>query len=121
MATTRVVALVAVGAILWFLAALLIRAMQPLGALHAPGVVVTYALVAVGTAPIVWLTRRLVGAEETVFAVTLVTGTAALLDGNALVWIPALYGPDTAGAGAAILWGAGVALILGIVMGGRAA
>jgi hypothetical protein len=42
----------------------------------------------------------------------------------ALAWYPALYAADSAGAhlaGAAILWGAGVAIGLGFVMADRIA
>jgi hypothetical protein len=47
------------------------------------------------------------------------TATATLLDGLALIYFPALYGTNEAvilrGA-ALILWGAGVGLVLGLVM-----
>lgn len=108
----------AIGAVLWFLAALLIRAVEPIGALEGAGVAILYALIIPGTVPFIPLTRRLANLrrDQTVYGVAVATGVAGLLDGTALAYFPALYGANTAGAGAAILWGAGVALLLAVVM-----
>jgi hypothetical protein len=53
-------------------------------------------------------------------AVVVITATALLLDGLAFNFFRSLYGSDlsTVIAGSAlILWGAGIGLVLGIVMG----
>lgn len=106
------------GAALWFLAALLMRAIEPLGAFQGIGVPVLYALVVPGTVPFVILTRKLakLRGDQTAIGVTVVTAAASLLDGTALVAIPELYGANPSGAAAAILWGAGVGLFLGVAM-----
>jgi hypothetical protein len=115
----QVVTLVGLGILLWFLAALMLRALEPVGALTAPGVFLLYALIIPGTYPFVLLIRRLakLRADQMMLGVTAVTATATLCDANALVWFPeALYGAKPLGAAAAVLWGVGVALFLGITM-----
>lgn len=119
MLTARQTFLMAVfGAILWFAAALLMRAIEPLGAFEGAGVLVLYAAIIPGTVPFILLARKVAALrrDQTALAVTIATGVASMLDGNALVLIPHLYGTDVAGAGAAILWGGGVGLILGVIM-----
>ncbi len=108
----------AFGAILWFGAALLMRAIEPLGALDGMARMLTYALIVPGTVPFVFLLRRVakLRVDQTAIAVALATGVAAMLDGTAFTWSPALYGPNPLGASATILWGAGVALMLGAAM-----
>lgn len=110
--------LIASGVAFWFLGALLIRAVEPLGALEGYGTALFYALIIPGTWPAIPLIRKLASlrSDETALGVTIVTATAVLLDGCALRLIPDLYGPNLAGAGAAILWGGGVALVLGVLM-----
>jgi hypothetical protein len=113
--------LIAFGVIGWFLAALLIRFLEPYGVLQGTARVWTYLLIIPGSVPLVWigraiakLTKAQLGVAAAVF-----TATALLLDGLAVAWIPWLYGHATdhvlAGA-AAILWGAGIAITLGFVM-----
>ncbi len=114
----------AIGVALWFAAAELLNTLIPLGALDGSGRAVTYALIIPGSAPFVWLIARLLrlSASQVAPALALATGAAALCDGIALGWYPALYAADTAGAhlaGAAILWGAGVAIVLGFLMARR--
>ena len=90
-----------------------------MGAFTVPGVFILYALLIPGTYPFVLMTRRLakLRGDQTMLGVTIVTATATLCDANALVWIPeTLYGANPLGAAAAILWGVGVALFLGIMM-----
>ena len=110
--------MVVFGAILWFAAALLIRAIEPLGALHGAGVAIFYAALIPGTWPFILLARAVarLRREQTVMGVVLATATASLLDGTALMLHPGLYGADRGGAGAAILWGVGVGLVLALVM-----
>lgn len=110
--------LIASGIAFWFLGALLIRAVEPLGALEGFGVVLFYALIVPGTWPAIPLIRKLASlrGDQTALGITIATATAVLFDGCALRLIPDLYGPNIAGAGAAILWGGGVALMLGVWM-----
>ena len=117
----QVAILVANGVALWFGGAMLIQALAPMGALHGAGVVLFYALIIPGTVPFILLARQLADlrADQLVSGVAIVTATASLLDGCALVWAPQLYGPEPAGAGAAILWGVGVGLMLALVMARR--
>ena len=112
---SQIASLVLIGAGLWFGAARLLAAVGPMGAFAAPGIFILYALVIPGTWPFILLARRITQGR-TLLGVAIATATASLLDGNALVWMPGLYGADPAGAGAAILWGVGVALVLGLVM-----
>jgi hypothetical protein len=116
--------LIVFGAIGWFAAALLIRFLEPFGALQGTARVWTYLLIIPGSVPLVWIGQaiaRHTRVQRGLAAATF-TGTALLLDGLAVAWIPWLYGSTTdhvlAGA-AAILWGAGVAIALGFVMGRR--
>ena len=114
----QVVIVASFGAALWFGAALLIRAIEPLGALRGTGVVLFYALLIPGTWPFILLARVVAGLarEQTLTAVVIATATASLLDGAALMVYPALYGADRGGAGASILWGVGVGLVLALLM-----
>jgi hypothetical protein len=109
------------GAALWFVAAMIVRVMAPMGALSGVWQVVTYALVVPGTVPAIWISRRLATLThgQTAMGILVVTAAALLLDGVAFAWFPTLYGPDPAhwlpGA-AVVFWGAGVGLVLGILM-----
>lgn len=111
------------GAVLWFVAAMLVRVLTPMGALTGVWQVVTYALVVPGTVPAIWIARAIakLAHGQTAMGILVVTAVALLLDGLAFAWFPTLYGPDPAQwlAGAAvILWGAGVGLVLAILMNG---
>lgn len=113
--------LVATGAALWFLAALLLRIIAPMGALEGMMRGVTYALVIPGTFPFVLLTRWLVALRDDQMGVgiAVATMTALLIDGIVVAWFPAVYGgqlPQVTDCAAIILWGAGVALLLGFFM-----
>ena len=109
------------GVVLWFLAAMLVRVLAPIGALSGVWQGVTYVLIVPGTVPAIWIARALakLARGQTAMGILIVTAMALLLDGTAFAWFPALYGPDPAhwltGA-AVILWGAGVGLVLGIFM-----
>lgn len=109
----------AFGVSVWFLGALLLRAVEPLGVYQAPGIFILYAAMIPGTWPVIWLGRMLAGArrDQTALVAASATGIAIACDANALVWWPALYGHNIAGAGAAILWGGAVAIGLGLWMG----
>jgi hypothetical protein len=120
--TARHIAILSVlGAFFWFVAAILVRTIAPLGALEGGWRVVTYALVVPGTVPVLLLGRALAGLPRahTGSVATIMSASALLLDGSAFAWFPGLYGADNShhlGGAASILWGAGVALILGLVM-----
>lgn len=111
--------LIPYGALLWFLAALLVRMLNPMGALGGVAGIITYALVIPGTIPTIMIMRRIAGIApaQLIAATALTVATALLLDGVAHGWFPALYGPDptrhAAGSGA-IFWGAGVAIVLAL-------
>ena len=111
------------GAVLWFLAAMLVRTIGPMGALDGSARIITYALVIPGTIPAIWIGRAMAGLarDQTATALIVITATALLLDGIAHAWFPNLYGSDPAlivkGA-AVIFWGAGVGLVLGLIMNG---
>ncbi|MBM3622257.1 MAG: hypothetical protein FJX20_16365 [Alphaproteobacteria bacterium] len=113
----QVAVLIGLGAGLWFLAAMILRLVAPMGALDGAARALTYALVIPGTLPAVWLIWKLPGLRRDQVALggAIATATAALLDGVALAWFPDLYAADVrlvAACGAAILWGAGVGLVL---------
>jgi hypothetical protein len=117
----QIIILTLFGVLLWFLAAVLVRTIGPMGGLSGTARWITYALVIPGTIPAILIARRLASLfrQQTAVGITIVTATALLLDGIAHAWFPSLYGSDPAlilaGAGA-IFWGAGVALVLGLVM-----
>jgi hypothetical protein len=113
--------LVATGAAFWFLAALLLRIIAPMGALEGIMRGVSYALVIPGTFPFVLLARWLVALrdDQMGIGIAVATMTALLIDGIVVAWFPAVYGgqlPQVTNCAAIILWGAGVALLLGFFM-----
>lgn len=118
---TQTTILVIYGSVLWFAAAILVRMLGPMGALDGGWGLLTYVLVIPGTVPAIIVARPLarLRSDQTTIGIAVVTATALLLDGIAHSWFPALYGTDAAllvkGA-AAIFWGAGVALVLAIMM-----
>lgn len=116
--------LAALGAILWLGAALLLRALAPLGVYDGLARVALYAAIVPGTWPFVLLLVRAAGLarRQALSGVAVALAVATLLDGLALAWAPGLYGTTeahVAGAGAAILWGAGVFLVLGALAARR--
>jgi hypothetical protein len=117
----QIVILAIYGAVLWFAAAMLVRAIGPMGALDGGWRFLSYALVIPGTVPAIIIARPIakLRADQTIAGISVVTATALLLDGIAHAWFPAIYGTDPAlivkGA-AAIFWGAGVGLVLALTM-----
>jgi hypothetical protein len=110
--------LMVIGAALWFGAAVLLRSLAGAGWLEGEARALVYAFVIPGTIPFVMLTQALarLRAEQVAIGVAMVTATALLLDGAAVAWFPQLYGDTDArvlAASAAVLWGAGVAIMLG--------
>jgi hypothetical protein len=122
--TPQIVTLALFGALLWFVAAMLVRFLAPMGALEGVSRALTYALVIPGTVPFVLMTRAVakLARDQTAVGIMVVTAAALLLDGIAHAWFPAIYGSDPTlwvGGAAVIFWGAGVGLVLGLVMNGR--
>lgn len=122
---TAMAILVAMGAVYWFAAALVVRwtAADWVGDDAATGLL--FGLIIVVTVPALILGMRLasLGRDRAQLSATIMTGTALLLDGVALTWAPSLYGTDPVfvlGGAASIMWGAGIALTLGIVLEQRA-
>lgn len=112
------------GAVLWLAAALLLNALKDTGIYEGAGQAFLFAAIIPGTAPFIWLIAKLAGLAKGQIALgtALAVGLATMLDGTALTWFPDLYGGAqyTAGAGATILWGAGVSIALGFVFDHRA-
>ena len=110
-----------IGAILWFCAAMLMRDVVKMDFYDGMGVAIVYALTIPGTIPFVILVRKLAGLREDQIAIgyTVATAVALMLDGSAFAFLPSLYADNPADglqAAAAILWGAGVGLVLAIIM-----
>lgn len=120
--TRRQAAILAfLGAVLWFLAAVLLRYLGPLGIHEGSARFILYAAIIPGTVPFVFLLQWASGIARRQVAIgaSLATASALLLDGIAVAWFPGLYGaemPLVLGASTAILWGAGVAIFLGFAI-----
>ena len=119
--TGQTLTLIIIGAVLWFAAAILLRSIGPNGAFEGNRHILLYALTIPATVPFIWLVQKMVGLADNRIAIgySLATATALLLDGVAVAWFPALYGSEPSlvtNAAAAILWGAGVGMILAFIM-----
>lgn len=116
----QIAILAALGAAIWLGAALLLQMLAPLGVHQGAARVVMYLVIIPGTWPFVLLSMRLAGLVRGQVLPGIGVGlmVATLLDGLALAFAPGLYGgsvADVAGAGAVILWGAGVFLALAML------
>ena len=112
-------ALILIGIALWFVAAMLLRQVAPLGVFDGWARALLYALIVPGTWPFVLLTRRLVrlGKAQIVPGIALVTAAALMADSVVFAWFPWIYGAaqfhrDCA---AAVFWGASAGLLLSFV------
>ncbi len=107
------------GAILWFAAALLTRAIGEVAGLK---MALVYALTIVGTIPFVALAKPIAGLanDQLAMGITVATATALLLDGVALNGFRGLYGAHPTDAAGMIMWGAGVAIFLAMAFNRRA-
>jgi len=119
--TSQIVSLVIIGAVLWFVAAMLLRVLGPMGVFEGNGTAVLYALVVPGTYPFIVMTQKIAGLarDQLALGISVLTAAAMVLDGIALAWYPYLYANDVdlvASSGAAILWGAAVGMILSFCM-----
>ncbi len=117
----QIIVLALMGAVFWFVAALVVRWTAAGWAGQGGPTALVFVLIAAATVPVLLLGSRVagVGRDQLQVAATVMVGTAALLDSVALTWFRALYGDDPAtvlAGAAAILWGAGVALVLGMVL-----
>ena len=97
------------------------RLLAGVGGSNRARLALTYVLVIPGTFPFVVLTRKLVSlrADQMAVGIAVATATALGIDGIIVAWFPAVYGghlPQVTYCAAVILWGAGVALILGFFM-----
>ncbi|WP_421791323.1 hypothetical protein [Hyphobacterium sp.] len=116
---------VLMGVILWFVAAMLLRILGPMGIYDGMARIILYAAIVPGTLPFVILFQKITGLTRQTLAMGFSVGTAAAMicDGAALAWYPQLYGATVelhAGAGGTILWGAGVGLFLAYAMNKKA-
>jgi len=115
------IVLALMGAVFWFVAALVVRWTAADWAGQSGATALVFVLIVAATVPALFLGSRVagVGRDQLQAAATIMVAMAALLDGIALTWFSTLYGDDPAtvlAGAAAILWGAGVALVLGIVL-----
>ncbi len=106
------------GSVLWLAFALLLRWLGPMGIYEGPLKIGIYLLAIPLTVPIVFQVEWLAKLRRDQVFTGMAVGTMAaiLLDGLALGFFPRLYGETVdmwAGAGALILWGGGVGLLLG--------
>ncbi|OYY72184.1 MAG: hypothetical protein B7Y47_03810 [Sphingomonas sp. 28-63-12] len=113
--------LMAFGALFWFIAAMMLRALGPMGALDGSARAITFALVIPGTYPFALLIRRAAGlvGDQIIVGVGAITLVASFLDGVALSWFPAIYGDSPqqlAASGATILWGVFAGLVIAFPM-----
>lgn len=109
------------GTFLWAIGVVILRWLASVDGLRGMPQLIAYALVIVGTAPLIPLTPRLAGLprRETVSAIALVSMTALLIDGIVIGYFPSLYSTDPAlarGCAGALLWGVGVAIALAFIM-----
>ena len=123
--TARQAALMMIcGVVFWLAAALLLRWLAAAGALDGPMRIFVYLITIPGTMPFVLALRRIgkLSAEHLVPAYALATAAALLCDGIAVAWFPTLYGTSSDHvrlAAAAILWGAGVGVLLAFAVASR--
>lgn len=82
--------LMGIGAALWFLAAIILLIVAPMGALEGSARAITYALIVPGTLPFVWLTQVLAKLrhDQITIGVAFVAATALLIDGVVVAWFP---------------------------------
>jgi hypothetical protein len=106
------------GAVLWLGFALLLRWLGPMGIYEGGLKAAIYLLAVPLSVPLVLQIEKLAKLRRDQVFAGMAVGTMAaiLLDGLALGFFPRLYGETVemwAGAGALILWGGGVGLLLG--------
>ncbi len=119
--TFQTVVLALMGAVFWLLAALVVRWSAAVWAGHDGPTALVFVLVVAATVPGLYLGARVaaVGRDQFMAVATIMAAMATLLDGIAMTWFRPLYGSDPAtilAGAAAILWGVGVVLVLGLML-----
>ncbi|WP_225205805.1 hypothetical protein [Novosphingobium huizhouense] len=117
-------AMIVAGIVLWYAAALLLRALSDAHLLGGTTGALVFAAVVPGTLPFVLLLQKLGGlsAEQMVPGYTLATTAALLCDGVAMTWHPGLYGADDTAARLAaggVIFGGAVGLALAFLVAAR--
>ena len=115
------VRLAAMGVFYWFVAAQFVRLTAAGWVGHVGLTIFTFLLIVVVTVPALWVGCKIAAVDRPRWSAgaAVMTATALLSDGIAITWFRGLYGTDPAtvlGGAAAILWGAGVALVLGMAL-----
>ncbi len=123
---SKLLILVAFGALLWLLGMLFLRWTASVGALVGTGQLLIYAITIPVTIPLIPLSTRIAGLprEYTLRAVAILAMTALINDGIVIGYFPQLYSSNPATARAAagcLLWAVGVALVLALRVPDRAA
>jgi hypothetical protein len=119
--TRQTIVLALMGALFWFVAALVVRWTAADWAGRDGATMLVFVLIVIATLPALFLGARVagVGRDQFLAVGAIMVGVATLLDSVALTWFRPLYGTDPAivlAGAAAIFWGVGVALVLGIVL-----
>jgi len=119
--TTQTIVLAGMGAFYWFVAALVVRWTAANWVGNTAMTLLVFAAIVVVTGPALLIGMKIasVRRSDAAFAATIMTMTALFFDGIAITWFGSLYGIDPAtvlGGAASIMFGAGVALALGMVL-----
>ncbi|WP_332770013.1 hypothetical protein [Phenylobacterium sp.] len=115
----RNILLVAIGVVLWFAAAMVVRFAAPLGWFSPDAAPIVFAVSAALAPLVVLAVHRLTGGQPGghLRTAALASTPALLLDGMAFVWQPQLYGvPDLTLPGAWLLYGVGAILASGLTL-----
>ena len=117
----QVIALIGIGTFLWFLGVLFLRWASAGEWMAGTPHMIIYALTIPVTWPLVRFAPQAVRlpATNTLFAASVISMTALLIDGIIIGYAPFVYATDPALARACaggLLWGVGVAMALGLVL-----
>lgn len=121
MTVGKLVIVIGYGALLWGFGVVLLRLAAAAGWVTGPMHIVLYALIVVGTWPFIRFAPAIIGLPrtETLRITAVALTTALLIDGVVIGFAPWIYASATlagrASAGA-LLWGAGAALLLGLLL-----
>lgn len=117
----QLIALIAIGTFLWFLGVLFLRWASAGGFMSGAPQIIIYALVIPFTWPLIRFAPHVVrlSAADTLFAASVMSMTALLIDGIIIGYVPFVYSSDPALARACaggLLWAVGVAMALGLTL-----